>query len=144
MLQTAIALSVVLGFAMTELFGLMTGGLVSAGYLAFFTDTPWRIVSTMLMALVIFFAVRGLERVVILYGRRRFMATVLLSIVGAWFMKNHAYFTAGLAEDARLIGYMIPGLIANDMLKQGAVKTLVACLLLTLLIRLLLSLGVLA
>ena len=36
MLQQAIGLSILLGFLSTELLGLFTGGLVSAGYLAFF------------------------------------------------------------------------------------------------------------
>ena len=38
MLQQAIGLSIILGFLSTELLGLFTGGLISAGYLAFYVE----------------------------------------------------------------------------------------------------------
>ena len=36
-----------------------------------------------------------------------------------------------MSFDMRIIGYIVPGLIANDMLKQGVFKTLAAVLLLS-------------
>ncbi|MCF0261909.1 MAG: hypothetical protein HUK23_03235, partial [Sphaerochaetaceae bacterium] len=46
MLQIAVSLSVILGFLSSELLGIASGGLISAGYLAFFFSSPLRIVST--------------------------------------------------------------------------------------------------
>ena len=84
MLQQAIGLSILLGFLSTELLGLFTGGLVSAGYLAFFVEQPYRILSTIVLALVVYGLTKLIGRVVILYGRRRFMLTVLLGILLGW------------------------------------------------------------
>ena len=143
MMQTAIGLSIVLGFAATELLGLYTGGLISAGYLAFFLEQPYRLLSTAVLSVGVCLAVRLLGKFVILYGRRRFMALVLLGLIGAWALEQFSYSLSVVAQDMRIVGYMIPGLIANDMLKQGIVKTAAACLTLALLIRLIASTGIL-
>lgn len=49
MYDIAVALSVVLSFGLYEGFGLLTGGMVSAGYLCLFLEEPLRIVTTLLL-----------------------------------------------------------------------------------------------
>ena len=115
MLQQAIGLSIILGFLSTELPGIFTGGLVSAGYLAFFLEQPYRILSTLLLSLVVYGLTRLIGRVVILYGRRRFMLTVILGILLGWLYESQSYYISGISQDLRIIGYIIPGLVANDM-----------------------------
>ena len=134
MLQQAIGLSILLGFLSTELLGLFTGGLVSAGYLAFFMEQPYRILSTIVLALVVYGLTKLIGRVVILYGRRRFMLTVLLGILLGWLYEKQAYYFNGISQDLRIIGYMIPGLLANDMCKQGIWRTVLMVLVIALLI----------
>jgi gamma-polyglutamate biosynthesis protein CapC len=121
MLKTAVALSIILGFLSQEFLGLASGGLVSAGYLAFYFNQPYRIVSTLALAIVVYFTVNLLEHFLFIYGRRRFACCVLLGIIYAWLLSF-------VAADLRAIGYVVPGLIANDMLKQGVFKTLVMLL----------------
>ncbi|HEY9055461.1 MAG TPA: poly-gamma-glutamate biosynthesis protein PgsC/CapC, partial [Rectinemataceae bacterium] len=75
---------------------------------------------------------------VILFGRRRFMAAILLSLAGTWLVETLLFKQGFLPRDLRSIGYVIPGLIANDMLKQGVWKTLAATALAAALVRLLL------
>ena len=123
MLQQAIGLSIILGFISTELLGLFTGGLVSAGYLAFFLEQPYRVASTLVLSLVVYGLTKLIGKAVILYGRRRFMLTVILGILLGWVYESHAYYLNGISQDLRIIGYMIPGLLANDMCKQGAWRT---------------------
>ena len=144
MLQIAITLSILLGFIVTEVLGLYTGGLISAGYLAFYIEQPYRLISTMLLAVIITLLVRVLEHFVFLYGRRRFMATMLLSLIGAWIFEEFSYHMSFIPQDMRIIGYMIPGLIANDMVKQGIVKTVVMTLIVAFVIRLIVTAGVFA
>ena len=121
MLKTAVALSIILGFLSQEFLGLASGGLVSAGYLAFYFNQPYRIVSTLALAIVVYFTVKLLEHFLFIYGRRRFACCVLLGII-------YACLLSSVAGDLRAIGYIVPGLIANDMLKQGIFKTLVVLL----------------
>ena len=141
MLHTAIGISIILGFLSSEFLGLLTGGLVSAGYLAFFLGQPWRIASTLVLSVIIYFITLGLQKIVIIYGRRRFMVVILLSLLGTWLIEQLLYGSLGSLElDIRIVGFIIPGLIANDMLKQGVLKTLLGVGILTVIVKLLLLL----
>ena len=141
MLHTAIGISIILGFLSSEFLGLLTGGLVSAGYLAFFMDQPMRLVSTLVLAVVIYLVAEGLQKVVIIYGRRRFMVVVLLSLIGTWAFEKGLYPLLGFLEtDIRVVGFIIPGLIANDMFRQGILKTVLGVSVLAIVVKLLLLL----
>ena len=141
MLHTAVALSVILGFASVEFLGLLSGGIVSAGYLAFYLEQPFRIVSTLALAVLVCLLVKLLQNFMIIYGRRRFMVTILLSIILSTVIEGSFIITSGIAQDLRMIGYIIPGLIANDMEKQGIFKTLAMVVIISLIIYLILHLG---
>lgn len=143
MLHTAVALSVILGFASVEFLGLLSGGIVSAGYLAFYLEQPFRIVSTLALAVLVCLLVKLLQNFMIIYGRRRFMVTILLSVILSTVIEGSFIITSGIAQDLRMIGYIIPGLIANDMEKQGIFKTLAMVVIISLIIYLILHLGVL-
>lgn len=142
MLYRTIAMSVVLGFIFSEFLGIATGGLVSAGYLAFFMGSPLRVAATLAVAVLIYFATRLLEKRVIIYGRRRFMTVILLSIILTWVVEQIAR-TGITGLDIRMVGFIIPGLIANDMLRQGVVKTLAATCIVAIAIRLVMLTGIL-
>ena len=143
MLHTAVALSVILGFASVEFLGLLSGGIVSAGYLAFYLEQPFRIFSTLALAVLVCLLVKLMQNFMIIYGRRRFMVTILLSIILSTVIEGSFIITSGIAQDLRMIGYIIPGLIANDMEKQGIFKTLAMVVIISLIIYLILHLGVL-
>lgn len=141
MLHIAIGISIILGFLSVEFLGLFTGGLVSAGYLAFYMEQPWRLVSTLVLAVAIYLITVGLQKVIIIYGRRRFMVTVLLSLIGTWLLEKGLYGNLGSLElDLRVVGFIIPGLIANDMFKQGILRTVLGVSILAVVVRLLLLL----
>lgn len=141
MLFELTALSVVLSFVSYEFTGILAGGLVSAGYLAYFFNEPTRILSTIAIALAITFIVKGLQCVLIIYGRRRFALSVLLSLFAVWALGKASFWYAGIGMDLRVIGYIIPGLIASDMEKQGIFKTLISLFSITMIIELCVILG---
>lgn len=143
MLQQAIGLSVILGFLSTELLGLYTGGLVTAGYLAFYVEQPYRLVTTVALAVLTYLLVKLLERYIILYGRRRFAAAVLVSLAGTWLFEQSFYYINLIPQDLRIIGYIVPGLMANDMCRQGIVKTMAMTLLVAVVVRVIMMVGVL-
>ena len=96
MLQQAIGLSIILGFLSTELLGLFTGGLISAGYLAFYVEQPWRILSTLALSLAVYGLTKLIGRLVILYGRRRFILTVIRGILLGWLYDSCSYNISGI------------------------------------------------
>ena len=141
MLFSTVALSVILSFLVTELTGLLTGGMVSAGYLAFYFSEPMRILSTFLLSALIALILRLSREFLILYGRRRFMLSILLSILFVYALEKTYFIMSPLSLDLRVIGYIIPGLIANDMEKQGIIRTSLALIIVIALVKLLSILG---
>lgn len=137
MYDLAISLSVLLSFGLFEAFGLLSGGMVSAGYLCLYLEQPFRIVTTLLLAVIVYLLTRLAERWVILYGRRRFMLTIVLSLIFAWVIEQFLLGIALIPQDIRIIGHVVPGLIANDMYKQGIRRTLLGVAVVSALTRLL-------
>ena len=141
MLYSTVALSVIISFLTTELTGLLTGGMISAGYLAYWFGEPMRIVSTLLMSILIALIIRVSRHFLILYGRRRFMLSILLSIFGVYLVEKSYFFVSEFSFDMSIIGYIIPGLIASDMEKQGILRTTLALSAVTIVVKLLSLLG---
>ncbi len=138
MYDVAISLSVLFSFGLYEAFGLLTGGMVSAGYLCLFFEQPLRIATTLLLAVLVYLLTRILSRFVILYGRRRFMLVIVLSLIFGWVIERFLLGIALIPQDIRIIGHVVPGLIANDMYKQGIGRTLLGVLMSAAVVRLLL------
>jgi poly-gamma-glutamate biosynthesis protein PgsC/CapC len=136
MTGTSVALGIIASFLYTELTGLLSGGLVGAGYLALFLERPGRIVATLLAAGAARLVVGFVSEHAIIYGRRRFMALVLAGMAFAWIADQALSFLPALGQDLRVIGYIVPGLIANDAWKQGFFKTCLSVLLVAALVRL--------
>ena len=128
MYDVAISLSVLFSFGLYEAFGLLTGGMVSAGYLCLFFEQPLRIATTLLLAVLVYALTRLISRVVILYGRRRFMLVIVFSLIFGWVIEQFLLGIALIPQDIRIIGHVVPGLIANDMYKQGIGRTLLGVL----------------
>ena len=106
---------VAISLLFSELTGLSPAGLVVPGYIAL----SRRVVYTLLIALLAWAAARLLSRWMILYGRRRFAVLILLS-----FLLNELIITAGLLPyDPGMIGVLVPGIIANEVEKQGVLRS---------------------
>lgn len=138
MYDIAISLSVLLSFGLYEAFGLLSGGMVSAGYLCLFFEQPLRIATTLALSVLVYLAVRLISRFVIIYGRRRFMLVIVLSLILGWVIERFLLGIALIPQDIRIIGHVVPGLIANDMYKQGVWRTLLGVMTSAAVVRLLL------
>jgi poly-gamma-glutamate biosynthesis protein PgsC/CapC len=121
----AIGLGLVASLAFSEAIGLAAGGMVVPGYIALYLDQPLRILGTVLAALATYLTVRFLGHFMILYGRRCLVLSVVLGFVYGVLMR---YLMVALPapELSQLvaIGYIIPGLLAYWMDRQGVVATL--------------------
>jgi poly-gamma-glutamate biosynthesis protein PgsC/CapC len=136
LLAQSIALGLLLGFVGFELTGIVAGGLITPGYFALYFDRPWLIAQTLTVAVLTMFCVRLLASVTILYGRRRFILAVLVSFSLQWLL-------AGIVWEFRLaqtrvdaLGFVIPGIIAHEMERQGIGKTLSALFIVSIAVRL--------
>lgn len=141
MLHSAVALSILLSFVSSELLGILTGGLISGGYIAFYLEQPFRVLSTMVLALITYGIVKLMYHFMLIYGRRRFVLTVVISILLSTLYERLFFYMSSIPFDTRIIGYIIPGLIANDFEKQGIFKTLFMVLIIAVVIWLFLHLN---
>ncbi len=141
MIYQSIGLGLVVSLVFSEILGLAAGGLVVPGYIALYLDQPLRVISTILVALATYATIKAVGRVVLLYGRRTMVFCVLLGYLFGYLTRYVLVFNAaaGLDMDVALmqsIGYVIPGLIAYWMLRQGVVETLCTMLMAAFIVRL--------
>lgn len=122
MYHEIIVAGVAISLIFAELTGLSPAGLIVPGYIALSLQTPRRVVYTLAVALAAWGCARLLSRWMILYGRRRFAVLVLLA-----FAIDAAVSAFGvLPYDPGLIGVLVPGIMAQEMEKQGLVKSLLS------------------
>ena len=136
MIFQAIGIGIAIGFLFYELVGLSPGGIVVPGYLALFMDQPWRIVLTISIAVLTYCIVLFISNYLILYGKRRFLSMILISFVVKWVVENFLFQLPMVSIEIQSIGYIIPGLLANEMRRQGVCPTLLATAIVTILVRL--------
>ena len=125
MFEVAIGLGVLISLFFLETFGAAAGGIVVAGYVAMYLHQPITILATLSISIIVFIIVKILGNFMFIYGRRRIVITVLLGFIIGWMARYYGIF-ANLSSDysVNVIGFIIPGLIANAMERQGIVKTL--------------------
>jgi len=126
MILSAFALGILLGFIFFELTGLTAGGIIVPGYIALYLNEPFRILATIFIALVTYGLISLLANVMILYGRRRFLLAILVGFLLRGFTDWLQVQIPETGWDLHVIGYIIPGLIANEFFRQGVLKTILA------------------
>ena len=120
----------------SELVGFTAGGIVTAGYLALFTDQWARILGTLTIAGITWGAVHLIGLWIALFGRRRFVITMLVSFLLGWVWEGTITMIPYSTTELRVIGFIVPGLIANDFSRQGVPETLSALAVVTVATRL--------
>jgi poly-gamma-glutamate biosynthesis protein PgsC/CapC len=129
LLPLAVGIGLVVSLLFSEVFGLAAGGMVVPGYIALHLNNPLSVLLTVTAAFATFAIVQALSSVMIVYGRRR---TVLMILVGYLLGAGLRYLFAQSplesvsGSELAMIGYIIPGLIAIWMDRQGLVETVSA------------------
>ena len=141
MFEVAIGLGVLISLFFLETFGAAAGGIVVAGYVAMHLHQPITILATLTISIIVFIIVKFLGNFMFIYGRRRMVITVLLGFIIGWMARYYGIF-ANLSSDysVNVIGFIIPGLIANSMERQGIAKTLSVMVIAAVIVRFLLVL----
>ena len=142
MLTAALIIGVVVSLLLTELVGLSPGGIIVPGYVALLLDRPPALLGFLLVAAASYGIVLVLGSWMMLYGRRRFAVAVLVGLtlsVGA--QMTPPPFVPAYVEWVGL-GYIVPGLLANQFDRQGVLPTLLMLAIAAPLVRVILILAV--
>lgn len=133
----AIGLGLVASLLFTEAIGFAAGGFVVPGYIGLYMDHPFQVAGTILAALVSYGCLRLAGRFFLLYGRRNLVLAVLLGYVfGALTARIPTFGLTQLESGLAAIGFIVPGLLAYWMQRQGVLQTLAAMLVAATLVRL--------
>ncbi|HDJ22972.1 MAG TPA: poly-gamma-glutamate biosynthesis protein PgsC [Candidatus Aminicenantes bacterium] len=124
MLVLTIVVGLLLALLFSEAFRLYPGGFIVPVYFAYYLDQPAKLVLTLAAAGLSVLGYHLLERRLILFGRRRFVLILLLGLFwSVLFFLALPQFFPGEAS-LRTIGWIIPGILANNLLKQKLWPTL--------------------
>ncbi|MCE9582407.1 MAG: poly-gamma-glutamate biosynthesis protein PgsC [Planctomycetes bacterium] len=140
----AIAVGLVISLAFSETLGLATGGMIVPGYVALALNAPPQaagrtVAVTLVVALATFGIIRVLSRYMLIYGRRRTVIILLVAFtLGALARAVHLPVDDKTSIALVPIGFIVPGLIADWMERQGMVQTVSSLVMASVLVRLLL------
>lgn len=126
-LYIGIGLAISLLYA--EMFSVAPGGIIVPGYLALAVHEPLTVIVTFIVSLLTFFIVRVLATVTIIYGRRRTVLMILVAfLLGSLIRAGFAIGPLVGPFEIDVIGYLVAGLIAIWMDRQGVVVTISSAL----------------
>jgi len=99
------------------------GGIIVPSYLVLFVDQPLRLLGTLVAALLAFVLYRLASRYLILFGKRRFVFLILMGGLFSYILSYLLPLLFPEAVELRVIGWVIPGLIATNFDRQGLLIT---------------------
>ncbi|MBM4162155.1 MAG: poly-gamma-glutamate biosynthesis protein PgsC [Ignavibacteria bacterium] len=111
--------------------GTYPGGIIVPSYLVLFVNQPSRLLGTLAAALLTLLCYKLATRYVILFGRRMFVFMVLVGALWAYYWIQLFPLLYPVSLEFRVIGWVIPGLIANNFQKQGVLSTTAALITVT-------------
>lgn len=113
----------------SELFGVTPGGIIVPGYLALAIPEPITVALTLGVALLTFFVVRVLATIAIVYGRRRTVLSILIGFLLGALVRAAVGSGPPLGPfELDVVGYVIPGLLAIWIDRQGVVVTITSAI----------------
>jgi len=120
-----IGIGMVLSLFLTETLGVTAGGIIVPGYIAMNLENPERLVITFGVSILTFLIIKLLSKFIMVYGKRRLVLALLIGFLLGYLSRSENMITAGLGTtEFMVIGNIIPGLIANWMDRQGALRTI--------------------
>ncbi len=117
-------IGLVAGFIFYECTGISAGGVVAPAYFAISIHEPARIFVTVAIALAVYGAIRFLSGRLIIYGRRRLLLALLIGFALKLVLERGIQPHPSVSLDLQSIGYIIPGLVGNEMYRQKVAPTL--------------------
>jgi poly-gamma-glutamate biosynthesis protein PgsC/CapC len=117
-------IGLLVSLAIIGLTGVFPGGIIVPSYLVLFLSEPRRLVGTLVAAVLTLLVYILVSRRLILFGRRRFVFLILVG--GLWSIAWRTLLPTlfPLSVEFTVIGWVIPGLVANHFERQGVLVTL--------------------
>ncbi len=139
LLPLSVGIGLAISLLFSEMFGIAAGGMIVPGYLALSLTRPLDVLLTIGAGFLTFAIVKLLSSFTIVYGRRRTVLMILIGyLVGMLVRQVTGSFGTIAGVELSVIGFIIPGLIAIWLDRQGIVETLAAMVTASVVVRLIL------
>lgn len=137
-----IIIGIVLSIIFYEITELSPGGIIVPSVLVAYIQTPERIIYTLIVSVLTYLIVKALSKVMLIFGKRRFVLMILVSLVINYILlKILGVLSFESFLSVSLIGYTISGIISNEYAKQGIPKTLLGLVIVTSLLEIIVLIG---
>jgi poly-gamma-glutamate biosynthesis protein PgsC/CapC len=141
LLPLSIGIGLAVSLIFSESFGIAAGGMVVPGYFALYLTHPLEAMLTLAVGFATFGIVHALSAIVIVYGRRRTVLMILMAYILGMAVRAMMPDLAPDGDDVvKVIGFIIPGLVAIWLDRQGVVETVSALATASVVVRLVLIL----
>ena len=121
-----IILGLLISIIFYEITDISPGGIIVPGLMVLYFNQVDRMIYTVVIAIISYLVVKWASRYFIIFGRRRFVLLIVISLVINFVLQLLLKSFSISMLNVSIIGYTIAGLIANDFYKQGVKKTLPA------------------
>lgn len=124
-LPISIGIGIFYNFLVFEWLGLSAGSLVVPGYFALALNKPINCGLTWLIGLITHALVRLISQFTLIYGRRQLGLNIVIGYLLAA-LANHVIFSSTMLAQRTpiaVVGFIIPGLIANSLFNHGIIAT---------------------
>ena len=118
-------LGVIVSIAFYELIDITPGGIIVPGLMVVYIGQPLKMLYTVVISVIAYFIVNLMSRRFLVFGKRRFVLMIIICLI-LHVLLNLIFgsFIGSLGKSTMsLVGYTVAGIIANNMYKQGVVKT---------------------
>lgn len=128
----AIVIGTVLSLIVDEFFGVQCGGFIVPGYLAMVCDDIAAVLIVFALSLIVYLIINYLlPKFVILFGKRKFAASLIVSIILKLGVELVFPILPFASVTLRGVGAITPSLLANTYSRQGIIYTIPATLIVT-------------
>ena len=131
----SIGLGMVLSLFLAETLGVMAGGIIVPGYFALYLQSPIQVIITFVISLLTYSIVYFMSKFLLIYGRRRLILCLLVGFLIGYIFRVTI---STMMIEFNYIGFIIPGLIASWMDRQGIVRTISVILIISSIVHLIL------
>ena len=114
----AIGLGMVLSLLLSESMGVVAGGIIVPGYIALHLQDLPSIFLTFFISFLTYLIIYILSKKLLIYGKRRLILSLLLAFLLGLALRTFVQINIDY------VGFIIPGLIASWMDRQGVVRTI--------------------
>ncbi|MDO5564643.1 MAG: poly-gamma-glutamate biosynthesis protein PgsC [Eubacteriales bacterium] len=126
MADKILLIGILISLFFSEIVGLSPAGIIVPAYLALYSHSIDRVIYTIIIALITYFIIKFLSNYSLIYGKRSYALCIIISFLLNILFVQISKNINTIFNIPNIIGILIPGIIANEFIKQGIIKSIIS------------------